>query len=174
MRLTPATTDDVDAIVDLWVDLASDQRQHGSHVRADPSRGAVRETVGRQVVTGYVTVARDDDAVAGFVMASIDRGGYDQDVTRGVVNAIYVRPEFRDDGVGGELLRAAERTLAEAGADVVALEAMAANEDARRFYRTHGYEPHRVELEKPLDERAKGGTESGTDGADRDESLDST
>lgn len=170
MRLTPATADDVDAIVDLWVDLASDQRQHGSHVRAEPSRNAVRETVGRQVVTGYVTVARDEDAVAGFVMASIDRCGYDQDVTRGVVNAIYVRPEFRDDGVGSDLLQAAERTLAEAGADVVALEAMAANEDARRFYRTHGYEPHRVELEKPLDERA----ESGADGADRDESPDST
>ncbi|MFB6235942.1 MAG: GNAT family N-acetyltransferase [Halopenitus sp.] len=159
MRLTPATADDVDAIVDLWVDLASDQRQHGSHVRAESSRSAVRETVGRQVVTGYVTVARDDDAVAGFVMASIDRGGYDQDVQRGVINAIYVRPEFRGEGVGSDLLQAAENTLAEAGADVVALEAMAANADARRFYRTHGYEPHRVELEKPLDDRAENGTD---------------
>jgi hypothetical protein len=30
---------------------------------------------------------------------------------------------------------------------VVALEAMAANDEARRFYRERGYTPHRVELQ---------------------------
>jgi ribosomal protein S18 acetylase RimI-like enzyme len=28
------------------------------------------------------------------------------------------------------------------------LEVLAGNETARRFYETHGYEPHRVEMEK--------------------------
>jgi len=34
---------------------------------------------------------------------------------------------------------------------VVALETMADNEAARRFYRRHGYEPHRIELERESD-----------------------
>ncbi len=46
--------------------------------------------------------------------------------------------------------RPAEELLRQAGADILALEAMADNESARRFYRRHGYRPHRVELEKSM------------------------
>ena len=46
------------------------------------------------------------------------------------------------------------------GRFVVSLEAMAANERARRFYERHGYRPHRVELEKP----ARNDTHSKEDG----------
>ncbi|QZY01103.1 GNAT family N-acetyltransferase [Halobaculum rubrum] len=87
--------------------------------------------------------------IVGFVTFGVESGRYDLDVTRGVVYNLFVRERHRGAGVGSRLLAAAESALADAGVDVIALEAMAGNEDARRFYERHGYRPHRVELEKP-------------------------
>ena len=157
VALEPATTDDVDRLADLWVDLARDQRAHGSHLRADANRSAVRETVARHVVTGGLLVARvdADDGLVGFVMFGPETGSYEQDVSRGVVQNIYVVPGWQRRGIGSALLSAAEDALRDAGADAVVLETMADNEAARAFYRRHGYEPHRVELEKQTDTHTK-------------------
>ena len=148
VRIEPATLGDVDALVDCWVELARGQRAYDSHLAAEGNRTPVREALAQHVVTDGVRVARDD-GVVGFVMFSIESGTYEQTVTRGVVHNLFVVPEARRQGVGSALLAAAEEALAASGADVVSLEAMAANDAARRFYERHGYRTHRVELEKP-------------------------
>lgn len=143
--------DDVDTIVDLWVRLAESQRAHGSHLFGDQNRTAVRETVVQRIVAENVRIARLDRQIVGFVMVTIDSGRYEQDETRGIIENIFVEPAHRNQGIGSELLSAAEELLREAGADVLTLEAMADNESARQFYRAHGYTPHRIELEKPTE-----------------------
>ena len=145
-----ADADDAERVGDLWVDLAAGQRAHGSHLIADANRAVARDAATRHAITGGLTVARADEGVVGFVMFAPETGSYEQDVERGVVHNIYVDSAYRDRGVGGRLLAAAEASLAAAGADVVSLEVMADNDAARRFYARAGYEPHRVELEKPL------------------------
>ncbi|WP_135825921.1 GNAT family N-acetyltransferase [Halorussus ruber] len=147
---------DVDAVTDMWVDLAEGQREFGSHLFADGNRATVREAIARNAVGDGLLVAREkreDDRteIVGFVTFGVESDGYDQDVTRGVVRNIYVEPDRRGDGIGSALLDAAETRLAERGADAVSLDVMADNEDARRFYRRHGYAPHRVELEKSVE-----------------------
>jgi ribosomal protein S18 acetylase RimI-like enzyme len=149
-RVEQATLADVDALVDRWVDLARDQRAYDSHLAAAANRTPIRQTLARHVVVDGVRVVRDDgNEVVGFVMFGLEQGDYEQTVTRGVVHNLFVAPEARGQGVGSALLESAEDALARAGADVVSLEAMAANDGARRFYERHGYRLHRVELEKP-------------------------
>lgn len=151
VRITPATVDDVDPVTDLWIALAESQRAYGSALLAEGNRGAVREWVARSVVTGELLIARDGDGdPLGFVGFTLDRGGYERDRTRGTVSNLYVVPGRRGEGIGTDLLEAAERALRETGAETVALEALAANERAREFYAAHGYEMHRVELRKSL------------------------
>ncbi|MFC6989137.1 GNAT family N-acetyltransferase [Haloplanus sp. GCM10025708] len=150
MEITTPDAADVNAIADLWVELARDQRAHGSTLRPTANRAAVREEIARHVVTDGIRVAADAELV-GFVTFRLEPGRYQQSVTPGVVSNLYVRPAARNDGVGAALLSAAETALADAGADVVTLEAMADNDDARRFYDRHGYSPHRVELRKSLE-----------------------
>ncbi|MBV0901106.1 GNAT family N-acetyltransferase [Halomicroarcula salina] len=140
--------DDVDDVVDFWVALATDQRAHGSHLLGDRNRTAVRGAIIQRIVAENVLVARADGDLVGFVMVTVDGGRYEQDERRGLLENIYVEPAARNRGIGSALLEAAEETLRSAGVDVIALEAMAANDAARRFYRSHGYEPHRVEFEK--------------------------
>jgi ribosomal protein S18 acetylase RimI-like enzyme len=151
--VAPATVDDVDDVTDLWVALAEGQRRHGSTLLAESNRAAVREWVARSVVTGELLVARDGDGRPfGFVGFSLDREGYERDRVRGTVSNLFVIPECRGEGIGGDLLDAAERALAAAGAETVALEALADNDRAREFYADRGYDLHRVELTKSLSE----------------------
>lgn len=163
--------DDAAAAADLWVELARGQRAHGSHLLPDANREVARDAVARAVVSGGLCVARvagepapggPDSAaergVVGFVTHGTESGSYEQDTLRGTVYNLYVRPAYRGAGVGARLLGRAEAALADAGAEVVTLEAMADNDGARRFYERHGYGPHRVEFEKPL----------GADGSDSD------
>ena len=148
VRLESAVMSDVDRLVELWVALARDQRAYDSHLEPAANRGPVRETIARHIVVDGVTVARSTDEIVGFAMVGLEHGDYEQSVTRGVVNNIFVLPEWRGRGIGGRLLDAAEVALADAGADVFSLETMATNARARRFYEREGYRPHRVELEK--------------------------
>ena len=150
MDIERPTTDDLNALVEQWVALASEQRAHGSHLAAEGNREAVRETIARAIVTDCARVAREDGDLLGFVTYEPASSQYEGDVTRGYVQNLYVRPDSRGAGVGAALLDAAERALADIGADVVSLEALADNAAARRFYRRHGYDVHRVTMEKSL------------------------
>jgi len=141
----------VDDLADLWVALASGQRAHDSHVLPEANREIVRDSLARHVVTGGIRIARCEETLVGFVTFDLERGAYEQDATRGVVRNVYVDPAYRNRGVGSDLMDAAEASLRERGATVVSLEAMAANDRARRFYRDRGYVPHRVQFEKSLD-----------------------
>lgn len=144
------TLDLAQAVADLWVELARGQREHGSHLAGVPNRTQARDDIAQRAVTGGLLVARDDDRLVGFVTFSTEQGSYEQTTDRGLIHDIYVRPEYRDQGVGSQLLSSAERKLEAEGVDRVSLEMLADNDAARRFYERHGYSPHRLELEKPV------------------------
>ena len=139
-----------ETVTDLWVALATGQREYGSHILAEENRARIREQLLRHTVDDTLLVARED-GVVGFATVEREGGAYAQSGTRGLVTNLYVRPACRGEGVGSELLAAAENRLRELGVDTVALKVMAANEGARRFYRRAGYEPHRLTLEKPVE-----------------------
>ena len=152
MRIEPATSEDVDGLADAWVALAASQREHGSHIAADENRNTIRGVLAHHVVDGSVLVARPGapgaSGIIGFVNFGLEDAGISGDAVRGLVHNVYVEPGARDDGVGSALLDAAEAALVERGADVVAIEALAANEAARRLYERRGYRLHRVQYER--------------------------
>lgn len=151
MDVELGTVADAETVAALWVALAAEQTQYGSHVLPTANRRPIRERVARQAATDRLLVARADDEVVGFVTFDVSDGSYATSVRRGVVENLYVVPEYRDQGVGSRLLSRAEDLLADRDVDVLSLEVMARNEDARRFYRRQGFERHRVELEKPVE-----------------------
>jgi ribosomal protein S18 acetylase RimI-like enzyme len=150
VTIETADRDDLDRLVDLWVDLATDQRRYGSHLVPAENRSVIHKAMVQHVMTDSVLVARRDGNIVGFVTFETESGRYRQDVTRGVVHNIYVQENHRNEGIGYALLRASEAELGTRSVDVVSLQAMAGNDRARRFYREYGYTPHRIELEKPI------------------------
>ncbi|WP_121742770.1 GNAT family N-acetyltransferase [Natronorubrum halophilum] len=160
IEIEHASQDDIEAVTDLWVRLARDQREYESYVRAADNRETMRATLSAHQVNGGLLVARLDREVIGFTSFTIERGSLELDGTRGLLSNLYVDPAARDRGVGSALLEAAEETLREQGADVMILEVMAENEDARRFYRRQGYDTYRVAMERSLED--EGASENDT------------
>ncbi|MFD1634109.1 GNAT family N-acetyltransferase [Haloplanus ruber] len=142
---------DAATVADLWVALANGQRRYGSHLRAAANREPIKAAMARAAADGRLDVARDDGDVVGFVHYTVERGSLAQDLTRGVVNDLYVVPERRGEGIGTALLDAAETTLKERGVEAVSVEALADNERAIRLYERRGYRPHRVEFERKVE-----------------------
>lgn len=145
--------EELTGIADLWVDLAAEQREYGSHLLAEENREGMRMAIAQGIHDDEVLVAKDGGELVGFIAFEIEHGAYRTSATRGVVRNVYVVPDERDAGIGGALFDAAESRLAAAGVDVVALEVMAGNDAARRFYRERGYDPHRIEYELPVTDR---------------------
>lgn len=144
--ISVATAAESEQVVDLWIALAESQRNHGSHLLPVENRSQIREAILRHIVDDAILVAGSNEPI-GFVMFTIESGYYEQAVTRGIIENLYVQSGHRGQGIGSRLLDAAEQTLAESGVERIALEVMAPNERARQFYRERGYEPHRIEFE---------------------------
>jgi ribosomal protein S18 acetylase RimI-like enzyme len=142
------TMTDLDALVELWIDLAAGQRQHDSHLEAEANRDRIRESLARQIALSEVRVARHAGRIVGFVSFTIEGSTFARSTTKGLIQNIYVEPDAREQGIGSRLLERAETVLDAEGADVVALDVMADNEAGRRFYRRQGYDSHRLTLEK--------------------------
>jgi ribosomal protein S18 acetylase RimI-like enzyme len=163
MEIEPAEMDDVDAITEQWLDLAAEQLQYGSHLRVSANREAIRMALATHVADDTALLARAG-RIIGFVSFEIADGVFEERVTRGRIQNLYVRPAWRDRGVGSALLEAAESALIEAGVDRIAIEAMAPNEDAKRLYESRGYEPHRIEYERPVNGHAETSERDGSSG----------
>lgn len=161
--IEPATPSDVEPVVECWLRLAAEQRTYESAIRVESNRTAIRQILAAHQATDGLLVARADDEIVGFVTFTIESGTFDLDVTRGLLSNIWVEPTHRDRGIGTRLLEATETRLAERGADVCRLEVMAANEDARRFYRSHGFETRRVTMDRSLTDRKQSDTHSKDD-----------
>ena len=70
----------------------------------------------------------------------------------GFLDIVYVRPEARRGGIGAELVREAATRLREAGAEVLELEVLASNVEARAIYERWGLKPVELTLGAPLAE----------------------
>jgi len=56
------------------------------------------------------------------------------------IRGIYVRPKYRDKGVGGDLIKKAERIAKQNKKKRLILDVLGSNNKAQRFYKRHGFE----------------------------------
>ena len=154
--IATATTEDIDRLVELWVALMETGQADGGHLDPTANDAIARQRIAAAVADDRVLLARPEDSIVGFASVTLEHGVFEMDCPRGIVENLYVVPSARRQGVGTALLAAAEARLRELGADVVAVETLAANEAGRAFYRAQGYRPHRVTLERRVESDRKG------------------
>lgn len=87
---------------------------------------------------GMIWVAESQGALAGYLIVvlvmSVEHRGL-----MGEIDELFVMPEARSQGTGGQLLAAAEALLRERGCTRLQLQLGTANTPARAFYRRRGY-----------------------------------
>lgn len=70
--------------------------------------------------------------------------------TRMYINEIRVREEYRNRGIGKELIRMVEERAKELNLPALYLHAEATNSDAIRLYESIGYKTERIQLRKEI------------------------
>lgn len=159
MQIRQATLDDLDDVYDCWESLLVDQVTYGSLLDPDENDEPGTQLLADAITDGQVLVADTGEAIAGIVTMQVDRGVLRLRRDRGVIDTLFVRDWARGEGIGTALLQTAEETLAERGCAVVTVEALAANERGRSFYRANGYEPHRIVFQREVETNTKEGDE---------------
>lgn len=155
--IRPANRAELDVILDQWVALIDHGRKQGLHLLPEPNRQRARQRLTAALQENRLLVAIPENQAdpIGFVFAVLEEGIFKTDSQRGIIPALYIEPEFRNEGFGSALLEAAEQRLYELGAETAVVEPMATAAQARSFYRQRGFRPHRLELEKDLADRSR-------------------
>lgn len=141
MTIREASFEDVEAIrrvaEDSWEAdypdvMSRESLEEGVHDWYSPDR--IRDSLSWS--TSTLLVYEIDEGIAGFVHADLipeDEIGH--------VLRVYVSPDARRSGIGGELLEAVCQRLFDEGASRIKAMALASNILGDEFYRTFGFEP---------------------------------
>ncbi len=98
---------------------------------------------------GFAFFAEEDGRLVGYVIGFFEQPHFMWETGRvGHVDSFYVLPEMRGRGVGRLLMEAAYAAMRDAGAETVALEMVAADEIARRFYEREGFTTTFVQMHR--------------------------
>jgi len=133
-----ATPDDLPLVVELWRAFTTevpDAAWRDDDTEQDLA--ALEKAIGEDVV-----LLADD---VGLLVAT--KIG----ARLGFVDILYVRPSARGSGVAAELARAAAVELRDRGADMLELEVLASNEQARAVYERWGFAPVELKLGVSID-----------------------
>lgn len=138
MEIREATTDDTEAIE--RVARASWENDYPDILSRETAREGVEEWYAPETIDAeiesddaLIPVAETDGEVVGFAHAVEDEDG-------GTILRLYVAPDYRREGVGGDLLEHARDVLDARGAERVRVMVLADNEVGNEFYQRFGFE----------------------------------
>ncbi len=123
------TVNDYDAIMDLW--------KAAGLTTIKPTGRDSRESFEQQMTRGIQAVIGiyEGERLIGLVMAT-------HDTRKGWVNRLAVHPDFRGQGIGGQLVRAAEEYLASEGIGIYAAMIETDNAASLATFKREGYHVH--------------------------------
>jgi GNAT superfamily N-acetyltransferase len=137
--IRPATADDLPLVRELW-------QEFNTEIPDEPWReDDLAEDLDwlEQAVRDVVVLLADEQGLA-VARRKGERLGF--------LEVVYVRPAARRSGLASELIREVATRLREAGAEMVELEVLASNAEARAIYERWGFRPVELTLGAPLAE----------------------
>jgi GNAT superfamily N-acetyltransferase len=135
--IRPATADDLPLVRELWTAF-------NTEIPDEPWReDDLAEDLAwlEQAVDEDIVLLADEDGLA----VARRRGQ-----RLGFLEVVYVRPDARRKGLAAELVREVVTRLQEAGAEMLELEVLASNSEARAIYEHWGFKPIELTLGAPV------------------------
>ena len=96
-------------------------------------------------------LAEDDGEIIGYLIGYLKSKGQLRPIQLTELESMFVQSEFRDQGIGSELVNRFQKWSQERGADRIFVTAYMASEKAVRFYRRLGFKPESLSLEQGIE-----------------------
>jgi GNAT superfamily N-acetyltransferase len=157
IEIRVAMEDDIPALVALADSLVrEDAGQRDPFANLDWVRDEGADRYRRQVsdedAACFVAVAEDEPI--GYVSGRLEPPNLYRLANGAVLGSLYVRPGYRNRGVGERLVDAFLAWVRTKGVDRVMVTAFASNHGALRFYERVGFAPHDVILQYTFDQNS--------------------
>jgi GNAT superfamily N-acetyltransferase len=157
LEIRPVTLDDLETLIDIYLDTAAHHARIDPDVFHVPSRDDVavrlrRRIDGRGEIGEYVA-AIVDGAMAGSASVDLEDPGSPGSMGRPIRSAefgVSVLAPYRGRGVGRALIGHVERWAVEHGVERMLLQVSAANDGAIRLYHELGYRDYDRAMLKDL------------------------
>jgi GNAT superfamily N-acetyltransferase len=149
LEIRLARADEIAALEALWRELYEHQAEHGMRLRLpsgafDAWVQSIVPLLGRFSV---VVVATDGNEYAGFVAGRTrNLPPYFGVGQVGAISEVFVRPEWRNSGLGRRLVEHAVDWYRGNGVSRVELQVVSGNPDAVRFYERMGWQQELVQM----------------------------
>lgn len=138
-----AAKDDLPLVRELYLEF---EREVPDAPHRDSDGDEDYANIERAIGGDHLVLLAEQDGVAVGLAVGQARG------TRvGFLQLLYVRPAARRSGVAAELVRELSQELRTRGAEVLELDVLASNADARAIYERWGFAPVELTLAAPLD-----------------------
>ena len=135
--IRPATADDLPLVRELW-------QAFGTEIPDEPWR---EDDLAEELAALEQAIRDDIVLLAGNDGLAVARRRGER---LGFLEVVYVRPEARRSGIAAELVREVVSRLREAGAEMLELEVLASNVEARAIYERWGLKPIELILGAPI------------------------
>ena len=135
--IRPATADDLPLVRELW-------QAFSEEIPDEPWReDDLAEDLAwlEQAIRDEIVLLADEDGLA-VARRRGDRLGF--------LEVVYVRPKARGGGLAAELVREVVTRLSETGVEMLELDVLASNAEARAIYERWGFKPVELTLAAPL------------------------
>ena len=160
IEIRPVTPDDLETLIDIYLDTAQHHAAIDPEVFHVPSRADVAVRLQRRIdgrgQTGEYVAAIVDGVMAGSASVDLADPPSPGNMARSVPTAefgVSVIDGFRGLGIGRTLIAACERWAAEHGVERMILNVSEANDGAIRLYHELGYRDYDRAMLKPLTAR---------------------
>ncbi|MDH4213000.1 MAG: GNAT family N-acetyltransferase [Candidatus Thorarchaeota archaeon] len=134
---------DVDAIVDLWMDSSTYHKELDSRLAVRPDAAKHVRAFFSKLITdeiNYFAVASVNNTIIGYICVLIqERPPTHFEKTSGFIDGLYVRPDYRRQGVGSELYQMALKWLKEHHIESIRLTVSSKNSIGQAFWNRQGF-----------------------------------
>ncbi|MBN2336421.1 GNAT family N-acetyltransferase [Candidatus Bathyarchaeota archaeon] len=139
-----ATQKDIPKILEYRQKLQQHLTQRNPKLwRRDPDSPSLRKEVEDTITQegGWCIVAEIDRRPVGFISGAVKTRVDEHPPIIGIIGVIYVEPEFRRMGVGGQLVKELLERFTDQGAEDITLRHVVGNTEAEQFWNGLGFEP---------------------------------
>ena len=144
---------DLPDVLDLWAELMVFTANYNSHYGLVENSKRVQESYMKAFFdsnTATIFVARDAGRIVAFTNVYITKPApvFEPHVL-GVIENIYVRPEYRRRHIGLKLVERSHQYFTDFGADEIYVNVIPANGLSEKFWYAMGYRTQKLTMAKP-------------------------
>lgn len=153
-----AGPEDLPEVLDLWAELMVLTSQYNRHYEMIETAKLLQESYLKAFFdssTAAIFAARDRARIAGFANVYITKPApvFKQN-TLGVIENLYVLPEYRRRGLGRRIVERAHQYFSDFDTDEIYVNVIVANEASEKFWSAMGYQTQKLTMARAGSKKA--------------------